>query len=253
MKCNFINCEGGIASHSLSGSIIVKNCLFEFCTDIIRTKRNSEITNCQFIACYDKLIDASWEGDVKIEFCQFVNTSWTKPTDSVYDTINGNSCISFSRDKKGYASNLNHCVFDGVETNEGFLISAPHQLYNPKAKTVAFIENCDFRNCTTKRESEKIIKEFSTYDSLFKKGQQFKAISISECKGLDKINCEKSEADVVIKKNQTASGETIGSTLTTTGKVAVGGLGYAIGGPIGLAFAVGKMGKKIIKEKTEIE
>ena len=78
---------------------------------------------------------------------------------------------------------------------------------------MTFIEECDFKNCSTNRSSGKIIKEYLSYDTLFKKNQQFHANTISKCKGLDKINREGKEAENVEVRTTTAAGNEIGSFL----------------------------------------
>ena len=72
---------------------------------------------------------------------------------------------------------------------EGFLIAAKNYHEKPNGAT-AYIEECVFNNCSTKRSSGKIIKEFILYDTMFKKDESFHANRIVNCKGLDKINLE---------------------------------------------------------------
>lgn len=180
-ECHFINCKGCIRTSS-EGT--VENCLFENCTDIINAGGNSKIINCQFENCYDRLIESGNYGNVKIEFSKFDNISWKNIDNRPSFWGPYASCILLNRGKKENASSLKNCIFDRVELNEGFLISAPHQIKS-KGETVAYIEGCDFKNCTTKRTDREIIKKLSTYDGLLKKDQTFEAFSISDCKGIN--------------------------------------------------------------------
>lgn len=172
----------------------IDNCVFVECTDVIATDDNTQITNCQFVSCYDNLIRPyGYDGGISVEFCQFINTRNTKES-IISKRI---SCITFTRTKssKTRANYLKKCIFDGVELGDNFLIEA--DVFEKPHGVVTYIENCDFKNCSTKRASGKIIKEYIQYDTLFKKDINFHANIISDCKGLDKINKEGSKSDSV--------------------------------------------------------
>lgn len=113
---------------------------------------------------------------------------------------------------------------------------------------VGIIEDCDFRNCYTRRPSQKIINEYYKYDTLFKKNIAFHAINIRDCRGLDKIytqtdddnstnlsdecsdstNTSNPDKNVDTKESLTAVGA-IGASL-------VGGTAGAVFGPLGIAI-----------------
>ena len=103
--------------------------------------------------------------------------------------------------------------------------------YEKPSGTVTYIESCDFKNCSTKRESGKIIKEYFKYDTLFKKDIDFHANHVSECRGLDKVNKESAETETVEIRTVSTTGNSIGSALAM-------GVAGVVGGPVALATLV---------------
>ena len=196
VDCRFENCTDAIflkQNYSASDGPCVDNCVFVECTNVIDTVDNAKITNCQFVSCYDHIIDPlEFDGGVSVEFCQFINTRNT-----IESYTSSLSCVQFQRGKgsDGKANYLKNCIFDGADLEDNFLIGAV-AIEKPSG-TVTYIENCDFKNCSTQRESGKIIKEYVQYDTLFKKDVNFHANTISGCKGLDKINKEGSKSESV--------------------------------------------------------
>lgn len=196
IDCRFENCTDAInleQNYSESDVPCVDNCVFVECTNVINTVNNAKITNCQFVSCYDHIIDPSeFYGGVSVEFCQFINTR-----NAIESYESDLSCVQFRRGKgsDGKANYLKNCIFDGADLEDNFLIGAV-AIEKPSG-TVTYIENCDFKNCSTQRESGKIIKEYVQYDTLFKKDVNFHANTISGCKGLDKINKEGSKSESV--------------------------------------------------------
>ena len=172
----------------------IDNCVFVECTDVIDADDNTQITNCQFVACYDDLIRPyGYDGGISVEFCQFINTRNTKES-IISRRI---SCITFTRTKssKTRVNYLKKCIFDGVDLGSRLVIKA--SVWEKAKGVVTYIENCDFKNCSTQRASGKIIKEYIQYDTLFKKDVNFHANIISDCRGLDKINKEGSKSESV--------------------------------------------------------
>lgn len=194
IDCRFENCTDAInlkQNYSDSDVPCVDNCVFVDCTNVINTVDNAKISNCQFVSCYDQIIDPSeFDGGVSVEFCQFINTR------NAIESYSSNlSCVQFQRGRSSdaKANYLKNCIFDGADLEDNFLIGAV-AIEKPSG-TVTHIENCDFKNCSTQRESGKIIKEYVQYDTLFKKDVNFHANTVSGCKGLDKINKEGSKSD----------------------------------------------------------
>ena len=225
----FQNCSKAIwirDSWRVSEKALIDNCVFENSTNVIDTWRDTRITNCQFVSCYNRLVSSIGyqPGGVNIEFCQFINIKNNLLGGLLLTDIGSIACIIFEYTKKTKANYLKKCIFDGVELDDNFLIAAsgsekPHG-------TVTYIEECDFRNCSTKRSSGKIIKEDVQYDTLLKKNQDFHANKISNCRGLDKINKEGAETECVEVRTTSTTGNPIGSALTTgeSGEVAVIGV-----------------------------
>lgn len=235
-ECKFENCTAAIDT-----SEIIDNCVFQNCTNVITTGNNTQITNCQFVSCYNKIIKSeSFFGGVRVEFCQFANTKSFAVEKSHFDIFDRIACITFRRAKesKARANYLKKCIFDGVEMDDKFLIAA--EGYEKPSGVVTYIEECDFKNCSTKRSSGKIIKEYIQYDTLFKKNLDFHANSISNCRGLDKINKEGVESDNVVVQTTATTGNMIGASIANAAAGTVGGMALAvIGGPVGLGIAAG--------------
>jgi hypothetical protein len=191
--------------------LTIDNCVFEECTNVMEIRKDACISNCQFVSCYGSLIysEAS-DGGISVEFCQFINT---KNLDEYSEYKNSYASITFWR-SGAYGSKTNYlkkCIFDGVVLGDNFLIAATG--YKRPYDVVTRIEDCDFRNCLTKRASGQIIKEYLEYDGLLKKNQRFHANIISECRGLDKINKEYRENENVEIKTTSTTGNTIGTAL----------------------------------------
>lgn len=244
-ESKFENCTAAI----FTGGII-DNCVFQNCTNVITTDDNTQITNCQFVSCYNKIIESeSFFGGVRVEFCQFVNTKNFAVEKSRLDIFKRPDCITFRRAKESKArvNYLKKCIFDGVEMGDNFLIAAKG--YEKPSGVVTYIEECDFKNCSTKRSSGKIIKEYIQYDTLFKKNLDFHANSISNCRGLDKINKEGVESDNVVIQTTATTGNIIGASIANTAAGTIGGMALAVvGGPVGLGVAAGITGINAIKK-----
>lgn len=239
-ESKFEKCTKAIRSqnaYSFSDAPCVDNCVFIECTNVISAMENTQIINCQFVSCYNDIIsphDYSYNGGVSVEFCRFINTKNTKENDISTRIFTGLSCVTFrrSKDSKARANYLKKCIFDGVEMGDNFLIGALG-IEKPSG-TVTYIEDCDFRNCSTKRASGQIIKEKLQYDTLFKKNIDFHANKVSGCRGLDKINKEGAETGTVSICTVSTTGNTIGSTL-------VSGAAKIVGGPVALAMLASEL------------
>ena len=187
--CKFLYCQNVIETEK---GAKVDKCLFENCTRVILAEQDTVISNCKFIACYNELISGKWFGGVVIEFCQFVDTKYLELPDGMKKSWlsewRGLACITLKRSKESYSryNTIKKCIFDGAEIGkEYFLIAASG--YEKPSGTVSYIEECTFENCGTKRSTGKIIKEYISYDTIFKKDQSFHATEIRNCKGLDHI------------------------------------------------------------------
>lgn len=234
VNCKFERCSSAIrvnGGYWSKTSPVIDNCVFVECTKVIMTGKNTRITNCQFVSCYNQIISSDIDaflGGVCIEFCHFINIK----VDNTFSFHGIHPCLEFQRTKRSEsrANYIKKCIFEGVEMGENFLIGASG--WEKPSGVVTYIENCDFKNCSTKRTSGKIIKEYIQYDTILKKNIDFHANHISECRGLDKINKEGVEADTVEVRTTSTVGDTIGYAVVL-------GTAGGIGGPIALATVAG--------------
>lgn len=203
---------------------VVDNCLFEECTDVLLLNGDATISHCQFLFCYDKII-TPWGFSypaATVKYCHFVNTKNTMHWSDFFGTGFINiPCIHFRnpseiKKPKGHTyrleNRIENCIFDGIDIDNGFLIAADDVGKKPDSH-VAYINSCDFRNCSTKRSSNKIIKEYVTYNNALKKERSFHAILTSNCRGLDRINEGASRTDNYERKTVDSSGARIGSDI----------------------------------------
>lgn len=249
-ECKFVNCLEAIMIYRFRDKeSIVDNCIFEKCTEVITLYTNTKVSNCQFISCYNRLINAPYYsgGNNRIEFCQFINTCNNLDDSKASNCLYGTSCITLRRGKESDASVncIKKCIFDGVNMEDNFLIAA-YGSEKPSG-TVINIEDCDFKNCNTKRWSGKIIKEYIQYDTFFKKNQDYHANIITNCRGLDRINKDKSEVTNISIRTIATTGNTIGSTVPAVLRAGSGVKMFtyaAIGGPVGLLLAARKKLKR---------
>lgn len=193
-NCTFTNCQKCISNMVALENFSIENCLFKDSTNIF-VGSNATIRHCQFVSCYDTLIDSSIAGDgaIKIEFCEFYNVRYTRYVNSRFDS----ACIIFKRDPD-VVTNFNFirkCKFDGVEIkcdNDNTFLISPRDMFTNDKKTsdiVACIEDCDFKNCYTDNPNKVLIKEWKEYTSLFR-NKKVQAIKVRNCSGLDKVNTE---------------------------------------------------------------
>ena len=235
---------------SYISSYVIDDCVFENGTNIISLFGGGSVSNSQFISCYGRIIDISWlKKNVSISFCQFINTK------NVEDGILSETTIEISRQNGETAmATVNNCIFDGVEIGDGFLIRASESAYRRKPKgIVVYLKDCDFRNCSTRRQSGEIIKALTEYDTFWEKNQVFNGVQVDACRGLDRINKEASSTSEFEKKVVSTNNNTIGSSIVkVVAGVAVGKAVIAIGCPEALLVMAGiGVGKEIYKRVKE--
>lgn len=234
-NCVFENCFGtyhlikNYLSHN--GKRYIKSCVFENCREIIMAGSNTIITQCKFVSCSDSLIrGATSDTGIEISYCEFINYKNTATDERQgKDTSDPVSAIKLYAEKRKTGSVIKKCVFDGIDINEGFLIS-PDIIGKLSGNTITVID-CDFRNCSTKRHSGKIIKTYGYYLSLFDSVKNELAIIVENCRGLDKVKqggngvC----ADQTVLTKVTTAKANIGAKA-----IAAAGIGI-VGGPLALA------------------
>lgn len=200
-ECIFENCSEIYDSYYMNMEAEIKNNLFKNCTMIV-SGFDVNIKNCQFVECRNRLVEG--KGRVTIEFCEFYNL--------VNDISTGysNASLEFSCGKDTPSSRLSKCIFDGVKIGKGFLVEG--NTYEKISGTKVFVEDCTFNNSTTERPSNVIVKQYSHYYGLFNREVETKPVSISNCKGLDKVNTGgKGRAATFVIRTATPAGEKIGA------------------------------------------
>lgn len=196
----------------------VSNSIFDKCTNVIHALDKTIIKNCQFLSCKDQLIvTTGGASGLKIEWCQFRNIKNMQESGSQTEI---NACIKFSGNGDGFQKKdlemnyIGNCIFDGVEMENNFLIAAVAD--EKPICTIAKVEKCDFRNCSTQRSSGKIIKEYTQYTKTLKKEiHDFHAIMVVDCHGMDKVQKvgETSTVRVVDAKKTTKMLKKMGAGL----------------------------------------
>lgn len=218
---SFQHCSD-IASNS---TLKVEDCNFEHCTTIgIALWENSQFSYCQFNDCYGNLIFTSFDGRVKISFCEFNNwfNNWEAPEKAEKTEC---AMMTFNLTRGGVSSTVEKCVFNGMMAQQSFVIEGSAC---KKLKCVSVhISECTFQNCTTKRDDGKIIKDYDTYFLHLSNPKSFKTknqqvVSISDCRGLDKVNQGNGYDDTVQVRKTTSTGAVIGTTTAITTAGALG-------------------------------
>lgn len=218
--CKFIKCKNAINSGFNEGNKI-SHCTFINCESIIQAD-HCEIVFCQFMECINGLISNLYEGGINVNFCEFYNIKNTESQSWVNTAF---LSFNYYRQKHILRSSVKKCIFNGVETNNAFLIEGSS---NRKISgEVVSVEECSFQNCTTIRESGKIIKCYDTYNNFFNKQIQIKVTSIRDCLGLDKVNKENGYVKDVVVRAKDNTGLVIGAAVA----------GFVVGGPRGAAVA----------------
>lgn len=213
-KSLFINCESVIDLRFPVMSFEIEDCIFNKCSNIFRAKDTSGvIKNCQFVECKNNIFIGK---NVNIEFCEFYNIS---------NDLANRACLEFGDGE----SKIRKCSFNGINLDNAFLVLGKTDA-KPINNNFVHIEECDFKNCVTKNEGGKIIKEVCGYHGGFpKKWNVKKVVSITDCKGLENINKSSGYIADIIIKTETSTGAKIGASLIG---LAVGGIAGAVAGPI---------------------
>lgn len=203
-NCKFDECTSGILVDSAYGKIhsTVDNCVFVHSSNCIRTEEKVKISNCQFISCNKYTICG--EKSTLIEYCQFMNI----------DVKMYYSYIQFSNSNNYNlpSSELRKCIFNGAKIDKGYLIQATTT--DKPTGLLATVADCDFMNCTTNDPLNTIIKEDVKYVTMFGNEKITSAISVYNCRGLDKVNRESDHTDEITLRTTSADGSPIGATLS---------------------------------------
>lgn len=228
--CSFKDVDNCIVN---PGEVI--NCVFEDCESVIKSGSDTKILNCQFVKCKNRIISVSSNGNALIEFCEFYNIEYEKSNKE-----NSDACLYFERLYRE-ASVVRKCIFNGVNIENGFLIMG--EVRERKITPAVRIEECNFQNCVTKRESGKIIKEYQLYYYGFfgNKKTELIATEVINCTGLDKVNKENGHTEYDITKLKAHTGINVGATIAST---------LLLGGVPGLA--VGLIAGRVLNKNIDI-
>lgn len=197
IECSFSDCIDCIKAEHYYGTEIdyvyeIEKCVFSKCTRIVEADENTIINNCQFINCYNTMIGVGISScsSIEISHCHFKDIVLDEEISDAQALYKGliSSAIFFRRgkNKDSKISIIRKCIFEGVTANACFLI-ASDGFEKPHDNIVAIVEDCDFKNCTTKRKSGKLIREHFQYLGMFNKEHDVHAIRISDCRGLDNV------------------------------------------------------------------
>lgn len=255
-NCLFENCKGELPivvacvdERVSSTRTTVNSCVFDDCNNVIKADSDAAITQCKFYNCIDRIIYAPEQSGIEITFCEFINYKNTA-IDKLQgqDTSDPLSAIRLYANRSSTVSSIQKCIFDGVDINEGFLISA-HVDGKVSDRTVR-ISDCDFRNCVTRRASGKIIKTYGRYVGAFNKAHNELAISIGNCRGLDQIKT----VGIGTCTDNTILQETVVAKTKVGATGAVAGVAAFLGGPVaGAAIAaVSALVNKANKKEEEL-
>ena len=255
-NCLFENCKGELPivatrvdERGSEMRTTVKSCVFDGCNNVIKADSDTLITQCKFYNCIDRVIYAPESSGIEVTFCEFINYKNTA-TDELQGQDNSDPipAIRLYANKSATSSTIQKCIFDGVDINEGFLISA-HVDGKVSDRTVR-ISECDFRNCVTRRASGKVIKTYGRYVGAFNKPHNELAISVGNCRGLDQIK----KVGLGTCTDNTILQETIVAKTKVGATGVVAGVATLLGGPItGAAFAaVSALINKANKKEEEL-
>ncbi len=228
----------GLYNICVGGTAIIKNSVFSHCFGIVRRglcrieecrfddcssvaesiSKRSCIEHCQFNSCKWQLVSTEYSGGVKISFCEFNN--WEAPI--VAPSEGGNilflhsqkSMLCFTRyiGSKYNTNHISNCVFNGMVARKNFLIEGRSDTKLGGHDKVVQIANTTFANCTTQRESKKIIKEYTQFEKLLsKKPDEQKVVQIcDDCRGWNEVNITGGINENVVLKQKTMAGKDIG-------------------------------------------
>lgn len=208
--------------------VIIEDCRFDNCQKIASNiSEDSKIAHCQFNDCRETLLKTGVRGGVNIRYCEFNN--WEAvPRSRECRELWADGMIALDVAGKSSASHIENCIFNGMQAHQDFVIKA--RAVEKLDRYVAHVSNCSFLNCTTERSSGKIVQEYCTYlTKAFKTEKSQQVTSISECRGLDRVNCGSGQAENVTKRDVNDDGIPLGLTIAVATAAGVPGL-LALGG-----------------------
>lgn len=191
---------------TISNDEKLKNCLFRNCISSIDSGYGTTISYSKFIGCKGNLFNGSRQGGSTIEYCEIINHINT-------GNDHTESSIIFNRDgdKNSKSNTMKNCIFNGCVLNINYLVST--HCYEKPRGIVAYIENCIFSNIKSKDKNDTIIREKDSYFGFLDVKNEFAAISVYNCSGIENVNKEDSVADKSVRDSARELENNIGASI----------------------------------------
>ena len=187
-NCIFENCKN-VFSEYPSENIEINNCVFKNCSSInygeILKMGKGKMAYCRFIDCSGPICNSHYN-EVVIEYCEFIGCS-NFDKDSAYDP---EIMIKLTEKK----SKIKNCVFECVDAKDGFVIGG--FAANGDEGIKVMVEDCEFINCASKRESKKLIKQYDYYLGMFNKRKEVKVVDVRNSKGWENVTSNIGKYDI---------------------------------------------------------
>jgi hypothetical protein len=187
-NCIFENCKNIFDTYH-SENIEINNCVFKNCSSInykeMLKMGKGKIAYCRFIDCSGPICHSRYD-EVVIEYCEFVGCS-NFNKDGTYDPE-----IMIKLKEKN--SKIKNCIFECVDAKEGFLIGG--NAVNGDEGIKVMVEDCEFINCVSKRESKKLIKQYDYYFGMFNKRKEVKVVDVRNSKGWENVTLNVGKCDI---------------------------------------------------------
>jgi hypothetical protein len=200
--CQFINCISIMKNwFDSKRDLDVSNCSFVNCVDIVQIDTQLNMSNCQFLDCSGPIMFPCSDSGINILLCQFYR-------------INGGRIMAgkFGSNKSGGISTISKCLFDGIFVPKGTnFISA--QLSEKNIGIRVTVDECEFKHCIAEDSSSKIIEREPWYEPLFGQPKRATTIEVRNCRGLENVNKEGELTEEIVLKQETATGQPIGTRL----------------------------------------
>lgn len=186
-------CEFEHCSNVFDGYVNIEECRFDSCVHVANLSAKSHVINCQFNHCFNQSILSTvdlingYNGGVVVESCEFngwKNHDLNKQTQDI---------IYLTTRKHGTFNRVEHCSFNGFNVGQQFIIGSTCN--EPLNQMVSYISDCTFQNCSTKRNSGKLVSTTVTITRKRKSDLTFQVCDIQRCTGLD--NPQTTECEVL--------------------------------------------------------
>lgn len=131
--------------------------------------------------------------------CEFVGCSNEEENGYIPDVmieLNGTHC------------EVRKSIFDNVDAKYGFIIAGSAIHHHDRINV--YVEDCDFINCASLRDSKKLIKEWDHYYGMFNKRKDAKVVEVKNSYGWQNVSSKIGEYDV--NKYKGSKLQDVGST-----------------------------------------